>query len=554
MVAAVKEETRAVATSRAERVVGLAVPSIGDILFISLFFGVLFGLQGRVLGYDGDSAWNLRIGTHILDHGLPRTEFLLSTTYGQPTIYWEWLSQVMYALGLRLGGLNGVVTVAAALVAATGVSLFAILRGRGVPLLAAVGLALLGIGLTSITWTARAQLFSLLFTVWWAEWIWRYWRDGNPRRLWAFPLAMSVWVNLHGGFLGGLILLGTAVAVAWLFPQRRGQANPRHLTLALAGSMAATLVNPWGIGLDQHILAFFGNPLIARYTQEYQSPDFHSLSALLFLALALLLAGLWIWRGRGVSGGASASGGPEPLAVAQVGVWTALACYSVRFMPLWSLIVTPILADALLVWWRTRRTPDEVAPTPDVPIVARAAAGVRSAAEFAGGLSRRLVVTDSLVGKGIWSGLAILCVLVLLRAGGALPGYTTRLLDAHYDPRTFPVQAAQLLHARGLPPGRGFTTFDWGGYLDYALPEYHVYIDSRSDVYSEAFLRDYATVIGLQPGWQQVLDRYNVRWAIVPADAPITQMLALSPGWICRPADTMGVATLCVRNGAVLTP
>ncbi|HEV2460327.1 MAG TPA: hypothetical protein VGS80_18370, partial [Ktedonobacterales bacterium] len=475
--AAVKVETRAGATSRAERIVGLAVPSIGDILFISLFFGVLFGLQGRVLGYDGDSAWNLRIGTHVLDHGLPRAEFMLSTTYGHPTIYWEWLSQVIYALGLRLGGLNGVVTVAAALVAATGVSLFAILRRRGVPLLAAVGLALLGIGLTSITWTARAQLFSLLFTVWWTEWIWRYWRDGNPRRLWAFPLAMAVWVNLHGGFLGGLILLGTAAAVAWLFHQRRGQANPRHLTLALAGSLAATLVNPWGIGLDLHILAFFANPLIARYTQEYQSPDFHSLSALLFLALALLLAGLWIWRGRGGVG--AVADGPEPLAVAQAGVWTALACYSVRFLPLWSLNVTPILADALLVWWRAQRSTGEQALTTGAPILTRAARSARSAAEGAGGLSRRLAGTDSLVGKGIWSALAILCVLVLLRGGGALPGSSTRLLDARYDAHVFPVQAAQRLHELGLPPGRGFTTFDWGGYLDYALPEYHVYIDSR---------------------------------------------------------------------------
>jgi hypothetical protein len=550
--AAVKSETPAVAVARAERVVGLLIPSIGDILFISLLFGVLFGLQGRVLGYDGDSAWNLRIGTYILDHGLPRTEFMLSTTSGQPTIYWEWLSQGIYALGLRLGGLNGVVTVAAALVAATGVSLFAILRGRGVPLLMAAGLALLGIGLTSITWTARAQLFSLLFTLWWAEWIWRYWRDANPRRLWVFPLAMAVWVNLHGGFLGGLILLGTAVAVAWLFPHRRGQANPRHLTLALAGSLAATLVNPWGIGLDLHILAFFGNPLIARYTQEYQSPDFHSLSALLFLALALLLAGLWIWRGRGDT--RPAAGGPEPLAIAQAGVWTALACYSVRFLPLWSLIVTPILADALLVWWRAHRTPAEPAPAPGTAILIRAARSARSTAEFAGGLSRRLAATDSLVGKGIWSALATLCVLLLLRGGGRLPGSATRLLDARYDPHTFPVQAAQLLHEHGLPPGRGFTTFDWGGYLDYALPEYYVYIDSRSDVYSATFLRDYATVIGLQPGWRQVLDRYDVQWAIVPVSAPITQLLALSPGWTCRAADTMGVAALCVRAGPALAP
>src|SRR5260370_10560718 len=173
-------------------------------LFRSLI-GVLLGKQGYML--DGDSAWNLRIGITILESGIPRTEFMLGTSLGQPHIYWEWVAQVISAPGLRAGGLNGVVAVAGLLIALTGLSLYVILRRRGVPLLAAMGLAFVGVSLTTIIWTARAQLFTLLIMVWWTEQIWRYWRAGDPRRLWFFPVTMAPWANMPCGFPEGLLTL-----------------------------------------------------------------------------------------------------------------------------------------------------------------------------------------------------------------------------------------------------------------------------------------------------------------------------------------------------------
>ncbi len=525
----------------AERVVALCLPSLADMLFISVLIGVLFGLQGKALGYDGDAAWNLRIGQYILAHGIPRTEFMLSTTYGQPTIYWEWLSQVAYAVALSLGGLNGVVALAAGLVALTSVLLFAGLRARGVPLVLSLALALVGTGLTSITWTARAQLFSLLLTLLWSECIWRYWRRGDTRLLWCFPVAMALWVNLHGGFIAGFILLGTATAVAWVFPGRRGKADPRKLALSLVGSLVATLVTPWGPALWTHIYAFFRNPLITRYTQEYQSPDFHVFSGQIFLALALVLVAAWLWLGHGAP--RDPSGAPpvaiEPLALAHAGIWTVMALVSVRFIPLWALVVTPILGEALrqviTCGW------------PGEGWASGWRHGPRAWSSSLAARSERVEATDRLVGKGYWSALAVLFIVVTLARGGALPGGSSRVLNAQFDSHTFPLVAAQQLHQQGLPAGRGFTTFAWGGYLDYALPEYHAFIDSRSDIYSQRLLQDYADIIGVAPDWRRLLDAYEVRWALLPTGEPLAQVLALAPGWHCGPADDVGVAVLCTR-------
>src|SRR5258708_31581953 len=133
--------------------------------------------------------------------------------------------------------------------------------------------------------------------------------------------------------------------------------------------------------------------------------------------------------------------------------------------------------------------------------------------------------------------------------GGTLPGSSSRLLDAHYSETYFPVQAAERLHQRGLPPGIGFTTFVWGSYLDEAVPEFHPFVDSRSDVETPQLLLDYLTISSLGPGWQQMLDHYAVAWALLPRAEPLAQALALLPAWQCAPADEQGMAGVGKRPG-----
>jgi hypothetical protein len=547
--------------TRAERLVARCLPSLADIIFISVFVGALLGLQGRLLGLDGDAAWNLRIGTQILQHGLPRTEFMLSTTYGQPTLYYEWLAQVVYALALRIGGLNGVVALAAGFVALELTLLFVFLRRRGVPMALALALTLAAAFLTTSTWTARAQHFSLLLTLLWSEAIWRYWRTGSVRSLWFFPLSMVLWVNLHGGFIGGILLLGTATAVALLFPggqaprdQRstrspsepfrggRGAANPRHLGLALAGTLAATLLNPWGPALWPHIYSYLRNPLVLQNTKEFQSPDFHTVYALVFLALALALVAAWLWMAR--LRAAREQWAFSPLAFALAAVWTVLALQSVRVVALWALVVLPILGEALAACLRSAFTDEASAGS------ARRGwrRGVWQAALALVQRSRRMEALDNVVGRGAWAALALIAVLVVVLNGGTPPGTATQLLSAQWDASAFPVQAAQRLHISGLPSGRGFTTYTWGSYLDYALPEYHPFVDSRSDAYSQGLLQDYLDIIGLAPDWNVLLDRYDVRWALLPAGDLLTQALELRPEWQCHGADDQGQAMLCVRS------
>ena len=538
-------ETQAPATpaeapqlTRAERVVAWMLPSLGDVLFVCALFVGLLGLQGRILGVDGDVGWNIALGSLTLQHGLPRTEPFLSGMLGQPSVQWEWLSQVVYALGYAIGGLNGVVSVASLLMAATLLGLYLTLRRHGASPLPAVALTLLGAPLVAMAWTARAQVFSLLFTLWWAEWLYRYWRTGQRWRLWLFPVAAALWANFHAGWIAGIALLGVALALATLTPPARRVASPLWLGVTLVGSLLATLLTPWGLDYWRHILTFTFNPLIARYTQEYQSPDFHLAALWAYLALVGLLVAVWLLaarRGRRI----------EPLALAICALWTTLGFLYVRFVPLWPLVCLPLLVDALPA---PIAEPSAEPATPQLAPDWRMVAWRRLQRVWArlGAVSQRAAQMERLVGRGVWPLVALALLTVLVLNGGRVPGQAKPILHAEWDAHAFPVAAAQRLRTDGLPAGRGYNPYEWGGYLDEALPEYHVFIDSRSDVYSQQFLADYITITDVAPGWDTLLTHYHVQWALLQSDAPLKQALALA-GWRCRAEDDQGVATLCVR-------
>ena len=362
---------------------------------------------------------------------------MLHPDLGQPTVQWEWLAQVIYALTNRFGGLTAVVALASLLVALTANSLYTVLRCYSIPLIPAVVVTVIGLILISITWTARAQLFSLPLSLWWAEWIRRYWRDGQRWRLWCFPPVMALWVNLHGGFFGGLILLGTAVGVTWLFPRNRGLVRPRYLTLALAASCLATLCTPWGLQLYSHILTYARNPLIAAHTQKYQSPDFHQFYALLFAALLGLLVAAWPWRAARTRSSDQRDDTmrllPEPLSIATIVVWSYLALTAVRFVPLWAVVI-PILGEALLSVWpidigRESRTSANTQAMPT-----RLLSWTSSRAR---GLAKQLEQTDSLVGKGLWSCAVVILLVIALGSLGHLPGTAYSLPRSESMPACF---------------------------------------------------------------------------------------------------------------------
>jgi hypothetical protein len=130
-------------------------------------------------------------------------------------------------------------------------------------------------------------------------------------------------------------------------------------------------------------------------------------------------------------------------------------------------------------------------------------------------------------GKSVWS----IAVTLLAIAGFAYFNFKTDRSIYRFDPGIFPVEAVDFIEANPQS-GNMFNEFNWGGYLQYRLwPRYSVFLDSQSDFYGEPLMREYDQMISANGNWMDLLGKYQVDWAIIPANAPLTSALQSELNW-----------------------
>jgi hypothetical protein len=66
--------------------------------------------------------------------------------------------------------------------------------------------------------------------------------------------------------------------------------------------------------------------------------------------------------------------------------------------------------------------------------------------------------------------------------------------------------------------------------LLWELPDYPVFIDGRTDLYNGDVIDDWLRIYNGRAGWQQALDRWQVRLALIEPAAPLAARLE-SAGW-----------------------
>jgi hypothetical protein len=85
-----------------------------------------------------------------------------------------------------------------------------------------------------------------------------------------------------------------------------------------------------------------------------------------------------------------------------------------------------------------------------------------------------------------------------------------------------------------LRPGPGLLNqSDWGGYLIASAPQTPVFVDGRLTPYLNGVLNDYSTVLGVHPGWRDVIARRGIRQILVRPTDPVA-VRARDLGWAIR--------------------
>jgi hypothetical protein len=457
---------------------------------IALFLFTLAAFSPQVLG-DGDTWSHVATGEWIIAHGAaPRADPFSHSMPGAPWTAHEWLSEVLLALALRVGGWSGVVllTSAAAAAAALIVGLTAARQLRGAPLVLTVAI---GLSLVTANLLARPHVLALPLAAAWGAGLLAA-RDRGRAPPIGLAALMIAWVNMHGGFIFGLLLIGPFAleAVTEAPVGARLLAARAWATFALA-ALAVALINPYGI--DAFLLPFrlMSVENLSRIS-EWRPQDFSHIGTMELALLTLL--GLTLIRPFSM----------PPIRAALLIALVAMALQHSRHQVLLGILAPMLLAR---------------------PIAA--AIGMGSAGEE-GRRIARIALTAT--------------VAAALAIGGA------RLIAPieRTDGASAPISAL-----RAVPPELRakpvLNDYAFGGYLIFE----HVrpFIDGRAELYGDAMMSLYGRLqAGDEADVESALKRYGIAWTIFAPDSRMVAILDRKPGWRRLYADASAVVH--VRDGA----
>ncbi len=502
------------------------LPSVGDLIFVALLGVLAFTtLSVRLLG-DAGIGWHIRTGQLILAiHAIPRVDPFSSTMAGQPWFAWEWLYDLLVGFLGTVAGLNAIVLFTAVIIATTFTWTFRLLLRRNTNFLLALILVLLAASASMIHFLARPHVVSWLFTV---AWFWILDSSeqscSNPAAdsstspsLWLLPLLMIVWVNLHGGFLVGFVLLAIYwISAAWQSIRLKTdrfadvlqsiRAGKRARTLSLIGllSALATFVNPYGWKLDIHIYRYLSNRFLMNHIDEFQSPNFHGVAQKCFAGLLLLtLVALAIKKRE--TGAVRLS----QFLVLLFAVYSGL--YASRNIPVSSLLLILVTGPWLSEAMKGLREKSGDKLTTLKPFL------------------HRMQAIDRDLRGHLWPIAAVALACWIAAHAGKLGA--TQLMDAHFDAKRFPVEAVNYLENQNIP-GPVLSPDSWGGYLIYRLyPQTKVVLDDRHDLYGQEFLKSYLKMMHVEPGWKDFLEQHQAGCILVPKDSALDNILLETQDW-----------------------
>ncbi len=480
--------------------------TVGTFVVLAVMIAMLPLIVRRV--GDADYWWHITTARWILDnHALPTHDLF---TYTVPSHLWtdhEYLSELfMYGLG-RIGGQ---LAISVAFGAITWAGFWFIVKRTTVQPTHFVATAA-SVGLAAVAgvavWGPRPQMITFALVCVELYLIERFLRTGY-RGLYAMPLIMVAWANLHGGFVIAFLFLGIAVAVelfGWLVDRADLEARWKagRIALVTVASAVTGLLNPHFLSLYVYSWRTQTSTVQQSFIEEWQSPDFHSWQMRGFEAMVvLLLIGLALRKGR-----------PTLFSVVVAVVSLLLALQSWRHIALFVATATPLLAWA----W-----------SPSLDDLGRRLLGVGARMRIA---SRQLVRAAALV-----TAVVAIAVLVVLRS--LLAHQAASTLD------NYPAGAADYLDAHPNVGTHMFSDYAWGGYFIYRFypePQRKVFIFGEADLMGDTIMNQYVEVVGLHSDWMDVLNRHNVDYVVFEPNRPLTSALAAAPNWHLVYSDKLSV-------------
>jgi len=487
-------------------------------LALLAFVWILALYQFSETTVDPDLWGHVVFGQQMLkDRVVERVEIYSWTVNGQPFINHEYGADlILGATHLLLGG-SGILLLKVAI----GLLTFGLALRLGTKSLSwpasAVALAIGAVAVSEISFgfAARPQIFTALGVAVELTLLRRI-HDGGRRWALAIPLLFAVWINIHGGALAGVGLLGLAAGSTTLqflwtnlpikigrgvlaarelasvhageSPQNIQLATVIALWLATLGVFAALCSNPWGPALVRWLVqsVLWLRPEIEEWNPTPLNWD----HAALFILIAV---SVFAW---------AASRRRRTLwELAVCGAFAVLAVRSVRNTPLFAIVavalVPPHLADALARFRNHFKGLLELWRRPNIQNIIAILMGIASVSIA--------VATFTL--------------------------HKDHSLTMEVPRSKYPTAAIEFIRAHQLQ-GKMLNFFDWGDMIIFQLPHCAPSIDGRLDAcYPRSLIAAHWNLYNGEPVNENVLQVDKADLALLPSNLAGTLALRQRPGW-----------------------
>ena len=461
------------------------------VMCMNLLVAVIFKYSIRGID-EPDIWWHLRDARTLLDHHVfLRSDTYSFTTAGSPWINFEWLSEIFYYLGFKSAGLQGLLMVYFVVLVLIYVGVYYRCWRAGADCKDAAIATLAAICLGGVSIAPRMLLFGWLCLMGLLLILDHFKRTG--RGLWLLPPLFMLWINFHGSWVFGFVVLAATIAAGlvegeWglVVARRWSNSELKKLVVATVVSVAALFINPFGYRLVFYPFdLLFRQTGVMQYIEEWQPVDFGTTNGKLALVLivAVLAAALFSRRRWAL----------DEVLLTAFALWVALS--HARFMFFAGLIIAPILAPDLKLFPPYERELDKP-----------------------------------------WLDAAIIAAVI----GGMVFFFpSTADLEETID-QVYPRAALQFMQKQHIN-GKIFNRYGWGGYMEWHAPELKPGIDGRADIFVYNGVFDDFLKAGELNHSFEILNKYGIDYVLIQPKQPISYLLEHSPEWHPIYADQVAV-------------
>ncbi len=433
------------------------------------FLAVALPVLGTMIGSIAtvDLTYHIRAGNEFFDTGaIPMVDTWTFTAPGTRWVNQQWGAQVLFAGIFNIGSWTGLLLFRALLTGITFGAIYALCRARRVSVRISALLTLAAFAVVAIALGLRPQAIGMAFFAVLLYLVWD--RRAHPERLWAVPVLVLAWANVHGSFFFGPLVLG----LAWLEDLHDRAPRPHRTLLIAIVSAAAACITPFGPAVWIYAAGLSTNPQVTERIAEWVPTSIRSEPGLLFFGSVLALVVLIARRGQQV---------PWPT-LAFLGVFFLVGAYAARGVAWWPLAAVAAVASMIGVSTGATEKPEPVTK----PLFRRLNLGIAGVFVLAGvfflplwtPIDPRLNAPDKFL---TW----------------APPGITAKLRDV------------------AVAGDRVLNPQEWGAWFEFELPQVLVAMDSRIELYPTEVWDDYDGVIAGTEGWEERIASWGVTIAVM---------------------------------------